>query len=255
MKSNNITGSDPNTLRHNAVKFAGFMFILAFVVPALNWAFILSKFIVADDTVATGKNIMDNEFLFRIGISIELLMSIGLIILGVILYSLLKSVNKIFSLLALSLKLVEAALAVTITLGSLVALLAIIEHDAYLTKFDQEPLLALAGFMLHNHTVLYAVPMVFLGLDMMLFSYLFLKSRYIPRLLAGFGIFSFALILIHAIMYLITPHYAAMPINQIIFWAPSGLFEIIIGLWLMLKGMDATADVDEKRSIPEKTRK
>jgi hypothetical protein len=29
-----------------------------------------------------------------------------------------------------------------------------------------------------------------------------------------------------------------MPVNQIIFWAPSGLFEIVIGIWLLAKGVN-----------------
>jgi hypothetical protein len=78
--------------------------------------------------------------------------------------------------------------------------------------------------------------MLFLGLDMMVFSYLFFQSKYIPRILAGFGILSFALIFIHASMYIIAPEYAMMPINQIIFWAPSGIFEVVIGIWLLFKG-------------------
>lgn len=78
--------------------------------------------------------------------------------------------------------------------------------------------------------------MVFLGLDMMVFSYLFFKSKYIPRILANFGILSFALIFIHALMFMLTPKYATMPINQIVFWVPSGLFEITIGIWLLSKG-------------------
>jgi hypothetical protein len=72
----------------------------------------------------------------------------------------------------------------------------------------------------------------------MLFSYLFFKSKYIPKILAGFGIISFGLIFIQSLLFILAPEYAAMPINQIIFWAPSGLFEIIIGLWLLIKGIN-----------------
>lgn len=253
MKRNKNTGGDPNTEQLKAVKVAGVMFLLAFIVPALNWALILSKFISADDAIASGKNIIGNELLFRIGVSIELMMSIGLVVLGVVLYLILKSANKILALLALSLKLVEASLVAVITLGSFIALLAISENDAYLAHLNQEPLLAFAGFMLHKHTVLYAMPMVFLGLNMMLFSYLFFKSRCIPRLLAGFGILSFALIFLHSIMYLIAPHYAAMPINQIVFWGPSGLFEIVIGLWLLLRGINSEPAVLDKITQKKQT--
>lgn len=233
------TTSLSNTSHYKMVKIAGFMFLFAFIVPTLNWTLLLSKFNVPNDALTTGKNIVANELLFRIGISIELIMSIGLVVLGVALYSILKSVDKNLALLALALKLLEAAIAVVITLGSIIALLAISETHFYLVILNRESLLAFAGFILHMHTSLYALPMLFLGLDMMLFCYLFFKSRYIPPLLAGFGILSFALIFIHAIMYLISPQYAAMPINQIIFWAPSGIFEIIVGLWLLVKGVNS----------------
>ena len=105
------------------------------------------------------------------------------------------------------------------------------------TVFTPEQLQVPVGLILNTHTTLYSIPMVFLGLDMMVFSYLFFKSKYIPRILAGFGILSFALIFIHAFMYILVPEYAAMPINQVIFWAPSGLFEILIGIWLLFKGV------------------
>jgi hypothetical protein len=221
--------------QHKAAKIAGFMFLFALIVPTLNWAFILSKFNVVNDALATANNIMANEFLFRIGLFIELIMSIGLVVLALALFVILKQVNKSLALFALLLKMVEATLAVVIVLVSFIAL-QILNGEAFLTAFTLEQLQVPAGLILNSHTALFSIPMVFLGLDMMIFSYLFFKSRYIPRILAGFGIFSFALIFIHASMYIIAPEYAMMPINQIIFWAPSGLFEIVIGIWLLFKG-------------------
>ncbi len=233
MNSNKII----NASQHKAVKVAGFMFLFAFIVPTLNWAFVLSKLIVAENVMATAKNIMANELLFRIGITIELIMSVGLVVLATALYIILKPVNKSLALLALSLKLVEAAIVVAIVLVSFIAL-QILTGQAYLTAFTPEQLQAPVGFLLNRHTAMYSIPMVFLGLDMMVFSYLFFKSEYIPRKLAGFGILSFALIFIHALMFILAPKYATMPINQVIFWAPSGLFEVTIGIWLLFKGIN-----------------
>jgi hypothetical protein len=221
-----------------AVKVAGFMFLFAFIVPTLNWAFVLSKFIVADNVMATTQNIMANDLLFRVGITIELIMSVGLVVLATALYALLKPVNKSLAFLGLSLKLVEAAIVAIIVLVSFIAL-QVLNGQASLTAFTAEQLQTPVGFLLNKHTAIYSIPMVFLGLDMMIFSYLLFKSEYIPRKLAGFGILSFALIFIHALMYILTPEYAAIPINQIIFYGPSGLFEIIIGLWLLSKGINA----------------
>ena len=225
--------------QEKVVKVAGFMFLFAFIVPTLNWTFVLSKFIVADNVIATAQKIVDNELLFRIGNTIELFMSVGLMVLAIALYILLKPVNRNLALFALLLKLVEATIVAAIVLISFITL-HILNGDIYLTAFTGEQLQAPLGFLLTKHTAIYSIPMVFLGLDMMVFSYLLFKSKYVPMILAGFGILSFALIFIHAIMYLLAPEYASMPINQIIFYTPSGLFEIIIGIWLLSKGVKET---------------
>ena len=237
MNSNRDAINIVDKSQRKAAKVAGFMFLFAFIVPTLNWAFMLSKFIVAENVMATAKNIMANELLFRIGITVELIMSVGLVALATALYIILKPVNKSLALLGLSLKLVEAAMVAAIVLVTFVAF-QILNGQAYLTAFTPEQLHVPVGFLLNKHTAIYSIPMVFLGLDMMVFSYLLFKSRYIPRILAGFGIFSFALIFIHALMFILAPEHAAMPINQIIFYAPSGLFEIIIGIWLLCKDVN-----------------
>ena len=231
-----MTSRTVDTSQHKAARVAGFMFLFSLIVPLLNWTFMLSKLVVAENVIATANNIMANEFQFRIGISIELIMSIGLIVLAWALYTILKPVNKNLALLALLLKLVEATIAATIVLVSFIAL-QVLNGDAYVTVFTPEQLQVSVGLILNAHTAIFSIPMVFLGLDMMVFSYLFFKSKYIPRILAGFGILSFALIFIHALIFILAPKYATMPINQVIFWAPSGLFEIITGIWLLSKGV------------------
>jgi hypothetical protein len=220
--------------QHKAARVAGFMFLFAFIVPTLNWALLLSKFNVAENPIATANNIMANELLFRMGITIELFMTVGLIVLGLALYILLKPVNKNFALVGLLLKLAEATIMAITVLVPFIAL-QVLNGDSHLPVFTEEQMQLQLGLIFNSHTAITSIPMVFLGVDMMIFSYLFFKSRYIPRILAGFGILSFALIFIQSLMFMLAPVYAMMPINQIIFWAPSGLFEIIIGIWLLSK--------------------
>ncbi|MFC2086332.1 DUF4386 domain-containing protein [Bacteroidota bacterium] len=220
---------------HKALRIAGIMFLLNLIVPLLNWTFVLSKFNVAENVIATSNNIMANEFLFRFGITVELFMSVGLIVLALVLYKILKPVDKNLAMFALFLKLVEATLMAVTVLVPFIAL-QLLNKEVYLEVFTLEQLQAPIGLIFNSHTAITSIPMVFLGLDMIVFSYLFFKSKHIPQILAGFGIFSFTLILIQSIMYMLKPEYAIMSINQIIFWSPSGLFEIIIGFWLIVKG-------------------
>lgn len=236
METNKISKSISIRSLRKAVIIAGIFFLLNLIVPLLNWTFVLSKFVIAENVLDTAAKIMANESLFRIGITIELFMSVGLVILALVLYKILREVNKDLAKLALFIKLIEATLmAVTVFLPFVA--LQILNEKTQLTGLTMEHLQFPIGLIFNSHTALTSIPMVFLGLDMMVFSYLFFKSKYIPRILAGFGILSFALIFIHALMYILAPEYAKMTINQIIFWAPSGIFEIIIGLWLLVKGI------------------
>ena len=222
MNSDNNFSENNDASKVKISRVAGFMFLFSFIVPAFNWVLVLSSFISNGDVSATTNNIYNNQSLFRIGLSIELIMSIGLVVLACALYTILKNVNRNLSLTALLLKMIEAAITTVIVLITFIALL----HGG-----------DVVGFLINKHTVLYSIPMLFLGLDMTIFSYLFLKSGYIPGWIAKFGMISFMLIFIHSIMFIVTPQYAEMSINQIIFWTPSGIFELIIGSWLLLKGI------------------
>lgn len=225
-----------DTSQQKAARVAGFMFLFSLIVPMLNWAVVLSRLVVADDVDATANNIMANESLYRIGITVELIMSAGLVVLAVALYTILKTVNRKLALLALCWKLVEAGIVAVIVLLSFAALL-MADGAPSLAAFTPEQVRMPVGFLLSQHTVQYAVPMVFLGLDLTLFFYLFFRSRYIPRVLAGFGILSYVLILIHALGYLVAPSIASMMVVEVIGYAPSCIAELAIGLWLLGKGI------------------
>ena len=225
-----------NSIQKHA-RIAGIFFLFNFLIPSMNWSFVLSKFAVAGNVTATANNILNNEFLFRLGISFELLMAVGLIVLALLLYQILKAINKTLAMLALFLKLIESTLIAVTVLIPFFAL-QIIKEASGLNGLTLAQLQYPLGLIFNSHTAIMSIPMVFLGIDMILFCYLFFKSNYIPRMIAAFGILSFALIFIHALMFILTPEYAEMPINQIIFWTPSGLFEIVIGIWLIVKGLN-----------------
>ncbi len=217
-------------------RIAGLLFLFSLIVPLLNWIFVLSKFIVAENAIDTAHTILANELLFRIGIINDLITSAVVVVLALALYIILKSVNKNLALLALFLKLTEAILLAVIALGSFIALL-ILNGQASLTVFEPEQIQALVGLFLNARMSVSAIPMVFLGLNLMVFLYLLFKSKYVPRILAGFGILSYALIFIYALITILSPNYATIMIIQIISWAPSCLFEVIIGVWLLFKGV------------------
>ena len=230
MKINENSSKDIDKSQKFAAKVAGFMFLFILVDVIINWI-IFSKFIVKGNAIATTNKILINEFLFRIGIANELILSISAIILALALYVTLKQVKKNLSLFALLFKVTEGIIMAGIALLNFIFLL-ILTNKAQLAIFPLEQLQTLAGFIFNIHDIIYAVPMIFLGLNLTLFSYLFYKSGYIPKWLAGFGVFSYVLVFIFAFANILAPNFDGMTLVL-----PSILFELLIGIWLLFKGI------------------
>jgi hypothetical protein len=225
-----------DTSKRKAAKFAGFMFLFTFTGPLFYGAFLFPKLTVEGNVIATADNVIANEFLFRVGIVNELICAVGAVVFAVTLYIILKSVNKNLALLAFSLKMAEACLLAVIALGHFIALL-ILNGRTSLTVFEPEQVQALVGLFINLYFHVGAFTMVFHGLNSMLFLYLFFQSRYVPGNLAGFGIISYAFVFLYALITILQPVYAAMLIIQIICLAPSVLAELILGSWLLIKGI------------------
>ncbi|NJD78834.1 MAG: DUF4386 domain-containing protein [Candidatus Methanoperedens sp.] len=239
MNSNGKTASIDDVSQQKIARIAGLAFLFIVIGYTLTWIFVYSKLIVAGNAQATANNIMANESLSRIGIAGDLMIAISSLVLAWALYILLKPVNKNLALLALYLKLTDAILA-TVTVSFSFISLQILNGEAYLTVFKPEQLQYLVGLFLNMHTSASTIPMVFTGLGFIVFFYLLFKSNYVPRILASFGIFSYLSLLTYVFVKILVAQPATDLLSNIelIFYLPSVLFELIIGFWLLIKGVN-----------------
>jgi len=217
-------------------RLAGVLFLCTFILPTLIWIFVTSKFIVAGDAVAAANNVMANELLFRINILAELTKSALALVFALTLYILLKSTNKNLALLALVLKMTEGILLAVIALGDFIALL-ILDQRASLAVFGPEQIQALVGSFINPYFYISAIVLVFHGLSSMVFLYLLFRSKYVPGKLAGFGVISYAFVFIYSLLLILVPDSTTMLTVQIICLTPSILTELILGSWLLIKGI------------------
>lgn len=220
------------TSQRAAAKIAGLAFLIIVVGWTLNWILVDSKVVVAGDAAKTLANLQAHEFLFRLGLSNELIFALCGIVLGFSLYVLLEQVNRNLALLALGLKLAEGVLGSVVVLSGFVAL-RMLESGAR----GEDGL----GVFLSVRSTGTTIAMVFLGLDSILFFSLLFKSRFVPRALSGLGVFAYALILIQSFIGILVPpsSSAQTMVNTLsmTMFAPSVLFELAIGGWLLVKGV------------------
>jgi Domain of unknown function (DUF4386) len=89
----------------------------------------------------------------------------------------------------------------------------------------------------------YYVGLPFFGLAATVCAWLWLKSNYIPKGLAVFGVISFAWCVLCDFVFLIFPGFAK-PLNPYWFDTPMALFELALSFWLLFKGIRAPLAAD-----------
>ena len=149
-------------------------------------SFYVGSLVADGDAAKTASNIVASERLFRLGIASDLFTFAAVVPLIVALYIILRPINRNLALLALSWRLVETSIFLVATLNNL-NVLRVLSDAPYLRTFGADRLQTLALLYAGAHGAGYNVGLIFFGLGSTVFSYLFFKSRYIPRPLAALG--------------------------------------------------------------------
>ena len=80
-----------------------------------------------------------------------------------------------------------------------------------------------------------AIVLLFVGLGGALFCYLFLRSRYVPALLAVWGIVTYVSMTGLGLVQILWPGHPSM--IETILYGSGGAFEVLFGLWLLFRGV------------------
>lgn len=224
--------------QHAAAKLVGFLYVLQMAVAIFGDSFVRGRMIVRGDAVQTAANIAASERLFRFSLVTDLVVYATVILLVWGLYMILKPVNRDIALLALFLRLVEIAILAVTILGAF-ATLTFLGGAAYLRPFDTGQLQALTYASLRVYGAGFSIGFVFLGLGSAVFSYLWWKSRYIPRVLAAWGIFSSLVLSLVTLVVIVYPALGAA--IGLTYMVPMFFYEVGLGLWLIIKGLHEPA--------------
>jgi hypothetical protein len=229
----------PHTIepaQQTAARLAGFLYLLT-NATAMFAFYARGQVMVRGDAAQTARNLAASERLFRVAIVTELLTVACVIILVMALYVVLKPINRNVAILAASWRLTENFILAVITLAEFAAL-ALLSNADSLRAFDPKQLQALWYTLFRVYGAGFNIGFVFLGLGSTVFSYLWLKSRYIPRALAAWGIFSSLLLAVVTLAIIVFPSLAAL--LKLAYMAPMGIYEIGLGLWLLFKGIQTS---------------
>jgi Domain of unknown function (DUF4386) len=230
-----MTISTIDDSQRTAAKVAGWSGVLTFAIVVFGNYVLLNPLIVAGDVAATAQNIAAHQTQLRIAAVCFLTYSLGVVVLLSALYVVLKPVNPGLALVGALFRLVFALLWLLAPLN-LLAALRLLGNANYLQAFEPNRLQAMARLHLGANFDAYYVGLPFFGLAATVCAWLWLKSHYIPKGLAIFGVISSAWCVLCAFIFLIFPHFNKI-VNDYIFDSPMALFELIVSFWLLLKGL------------------
>jgi hypothetical protein len=192
---------------------------------------VLGKLVVSGNAATTAANILGHERLFWLGFASSLIGVAFHIAWALLMYELLKPVNRSLSLLAAFVILVGCAIQAFTSLLYLAPLL-ILQGGSSLSAFTAQQLQALALIFLKLNSSAFDIYIVFFGFWCVLTGYLIFRSTFLPRVLG----------VLVAISGLGWVTYLSPPLAHHLFpfiAAASALGEIPLELWLIVMGVNA----------------
>jgi hypothetical protein len=207
------------------------MYLLTIVTALFGEAYVRGSLLDGSSAAKTTSNLIESNFLFRVGLVTELLTFCGVVVLVWALYQLLREVNHQLAVLALSFRLVELGVHFSaVGFGALA--MSLVSGGEYTQAFSAAELHGLVGVALRAQLAGLGIGFIPLGLGSALFALLLWRSSYVPRLLAGLGIFASLLLAAYSFGVVLSPDTSDFFYLGML---PMFVYEFSLGAWLLLK--------------------
>ena len=213
-------------------RIAGLLYLAVCVLGPVRLGYIPSVLFVSGNAALTAHSIATHEALLRIGIFCDLVTATVEIFLVLVLYSLLRGVNRQWAILMLVLGLMDVPLYFMNTLNDVGAMLFARGGD-FLAPFDQAQREAMTSLFLTLHQYGTTINDVFWGLWLLPLGVLVYRSAFLPRILGAWLMLNGLAYLAESVSGILLPQYAAT-VDRVV--SPLELGEVAFALWLLVIG-------------------
>src|ERR1700682_2311845 len=210
-------------------RIAGVLFLLSMVAGGFGEAYVPSKLIVSGQATAPAANLRNFAFLYRLGFASFLIESLCDTALALILYVLLKPINKQLSLLAAFFGLMATA---TFAFAELFYFAPqLILGRPYLNTFTPDQVNSLALLSLKFYGYAGMLFTAYYGMAWIVRSYVIFRSSYLPKFLGVLVAIGGIGFVVRTFLLILAPAYASDVLLMLMF--PGVL---IMNVWLLVKG-------------------
>ncbi|MGH2359464.1 MAG: DUF4386 domain-containing protein [bacterium] len=221
--------------RTTNARLAGFAFLF-YIAVGISSMVLFGKAASGEGIAAKLASIVQHAPQVRITVMLTLLMSFSALALGVALYGITRDEDHELAVLALACRVCEGLL-VAISLETTVGLLWLATAGAGAGAPDVATANALGAFLLMPGAPIAAI---FFAVGSTIFSYLLLRGRMVPVPLAWLG-FLASVLLVVALPLQLAGFLKGLVTSYMVMWMPMLVFEVVLALWLLIKGVAAPA--------------
>ena len=213
-------------------KLAGVLYLIITFIAPFSMIYVPSKLMVAGDALATANNIQSAQGLFRAAIASDALVFLLEIALTVLVFQLVRSVDKTLALIS-----AYARLGMTIIQGvnviNYLFVLLLVNGTGYLSALANGQSQALVSLFLHAHDSVALIWGLFFGIHLLTLGYLVYKSGYMPKWLGVVLLITSLLYLAQGFGIILFPQIEGQMKSLMSF----AFIEIAFPLWLLIKGV------------------
>ena len=222
------------TTMKNTIRLLGAAFLLQAIASGASALLAPIDMLIVSGNIADNMTkIAHNAMGLRASIVAEMITAMGIVMLGSLLYIVLKKQNGTIALVALGLYLIEAAI---LAASRMPAFSLLRVSQAYVQAGNPVELETLGTLFYEAQSFGNSLHMVAFATGATLFYALFYKAGTVPRPLIIFGLIAAPVALVGTLLALLGFH---VPLYVYI---PNLPFELGIGLWLLIKGISVDTE-------------
>ena len=236
ISSNNILaherGKKMGTNKKTA-RLAGLLWLLMFIFGPIA-QIVRSKIFVIGDIEATANNIIANEFLFRLGFVSDLIMMVIFLLLPLVLYKLLHTVDKNLSILMVIFVIVSVPINMLNLLNEFSSL-HLLSGGEYLSMFENTKIKAQAMLSYDLYLHGYEIANVFFAIWLIPLGMLVYRSRFFPKVLGILLVVGGCGLFLEVFIHFLFPNLVL--VNTILL-IPQTIAEIAFLIWALIRGIN-----------------
>ncbi|WP_217560581.1 DUF4386 domain-containing protein [Paenibacillus sp. GbtcB18] len=165
------------------------------------------------------------------GLLLELINAVAVVGIAMLLHPILRKHHETFTMGYFASRVMESTLLILSLLGPLV-LLALSKKSISAGTSDDSYLQMMGNLAVEAHILLFDMAMIVLSLGSLLFCYILIRSRLVPRLLSIIGLIGYTGLLVSSSLSI-----AGLDLGNVLY-IPGAIFEIVLPVWLIVKGFN-----------------